>query len=229
MGLSDDLKAEVAKIFRERWTERDGNKVPESQDLGLANDAVKLNGTVLYSDLDSSTDLVARHKPQFAAEVYKTFLHCAAKIIRNEGGAVTAYDGDRVMAVFIGDTMNTDAARAALRINWARIFVINPAIKAQYATSTYQLRHVTAVDTSPLFVARTGVRGANDLVWVGPAANRAAKLSTLSADYPSRITADVYNKMLDGSKYGPHGEPMWESATWNGEVIYRSTWHWGPG
>jgi len=38
-----------------------------------------------------------------AAEIYKTYLHCAAKIIRSEGGSITSYDGDRIMGIFIGD------------------------------------------------------------------------------------------------------------------------------
>lgn len=229
MGLSDELKSEVAKIFREIWSERDGTVVPEAEDLALGNDAVKIKGVVLYADLDQSTDLVATQKPHFAAEVYKTFLHCAAKIIRNEDGVVTAYDGDRVMGVFIGGMKNTNAARAALRINWARIEVITPAIKTQYANSTYRLKHVVGVDASNLFVARTGVRGANDLVWVGNAANRAAKLATLPSDYPSRISESVYNAMDDSVKFSKTGEAMWVSASWNAETIYRSIWRWGPG
>jgi len=34
--------------------------------------------------------------------IYKTFLHCAAKIIRSHKGVITAYDGDRIIAVYIG-------------------------------------------------------------------------------------------------------------------------------
>ncbi|MGH9896862.1 MAG: adenylate/guanylate cyclase domain-containing protein, partial [bacterium] len=140
-----------------------------------------------------------------------------------------AYDGDRVMAVFIGDLKNTRAARTALKINYAQNEIINPAIKAQYAAEAFQLRHVVGVDTSPVFVARTGVRGANDLLWVGRAANHAAKLSALSPEYPSRITEAVYDKMSNDAKLS-NGTNMWERVTWNdmGRTIYRSTWQWGP-
>ena len=57
-----------------------------TDDLALRNDADALDGMVLYADLDESTDLVNRKKPEFAAEVYKAFLGCAARIIRAEGG-----------------------------------------------------------------------------------------------------------------------------------------------
>lgn len=227
MSLSDELVAEVSKIFLDQWSTRDGEKVPESEDVQLGNDAVKLDGTVLYADISGSTRLVDSSKAHFAAEIYKTFLHCAARIVRNEGGTITAYDGDRIMAVFIGGSKNTNAARAALRINWARVKVINPAIKAQYKNTAFELQQVTGVDTSSLFVARTGVRGANDLVWVGRAANHAAKLTELSSDFPSRITQDVYDHMNDKSK-SSNGKPMWEKITWSttGRTIYRSTWLW---
>lgn len=228
MGLQDDLKAQVIKIFKEQWTERDGTVVPTSDDVQLGNDAVKLQATVLYADMDGSTNLVDSKKAHFAAEVYKTFLYCAAKVIRAEGGEITAYDGDRVMAVFLGGSKNTNAARAALKLNYARTKIIQPALLAQYPNSNYTLRHVVGIDTSSLYVARTGIRGANDLVWVGRAANYAAKLSALGSDYATRITEDVYN-MLNASLRETDGKSMWEKATWKAmgnQEIYRSTWRW---
>src|SRR5690606_37353617 len=109
-----DLASEVAVIFSNSWTTREGQKVPESEDLKLGNDAVTLQGTVLYADLDGSTNLVDEYKPQFAAEIYKTYLHCAAKIIRSEGGVITAYDVDRCMAVFKGDAKNPIVVRTKI-------------------------------------------------------------------------------------------------------------------
>src|ERR1035437_2802310 len=98
MALNDDLDKEVAAIFKAAWDTRDGTLVPADDSLRLGNDGVELDATVLYADLADSTKLVAGHIASFAAEVYKTFLHCAAKIIRQEGGTITAYDGDRIMA-----------------------------------------------------------------------------------------------------------------------------------
>jgi hypothetical protein len=88
MTLGSELVGEVKNIFSSQWTSRDGLKVPESDELKLGNDAVKLSGTVLYADLSQSTAMVRGHKDWFAAEVYKTYLYCAAKIIRSLGGAV---------------------------------------------------------------------------------------------------------------------------------------------
>src|SRR6266481_2350224 len=179
MGLADDLKSEVHTIFRSQWTVRDGEVVPDTPDIKLGNEGVKLEATVLYADIDGSTDMVDSKTREFSAEVYKAYLVCASRIIKSEGGAITAYDGDRVMAVFIGTTKNTSAVRCALKIKSAVLEIINPAIKKQY-NSAFTLKQVVGIDTSELLVARTGIRGANDLVWVGHCANHAAKLSSIS-------------------------------------------------
>lgn len=229
MSLAEDYSKAVEEIFKEKWSTREGKKVPESEDLALGNEAVKLNGTVLYADLDDSTTLVDSCKPAFAAAIYKAYLNCAAKVIRSEGGVITSYDGDRIMAVYIGDSKNTCAALSALKINYAVTQIINPLLRKCYPRTDYRVRQVVGIDTSALFVARTGIRGSNDLVWVGRAANYAAKLCSLSANYPSRLTGAVYNKLPESVRYADDGRSMWESVTWNGMNgmrIYRSTWKW---
>src|SRR5688572_26756377 len=92
MSLSDELTAAVDEIFKEQWTVRDGRVVPDTEDLALRNDAVRLeDAVVLYADMAGSTALVSAHKWHFAAEVYKAFLYSAARIIASEEGSITAY------------------------------------------------------------------------------------------------------------------------------------------
>jgi class 3 adenylate cyclase len=230
LALKEDLESAVQRIFHDdNWTIRDGEVIPEPKDLGLGNDAVNLVGTVLYADISGSTRLVDSRTPHFAAEIYKTYLACAARIIKNHAGAVTAYDGDRVMAVFIGQGKNTRAVRAAFKINGAVWDIIKPALKTQYPQEDYNLKHVVGVDTSRLLVSRIGVRNDNDLVWVGRAANYAAKLSSLPDDVAIRITHSIYDNMDDSVKY-TNKVNMWEERTWtamNKFKIYASTWKFG--
>ena len=230
VSLGDDLKAQVKKIFSEQWSTRDGQQVPDSDDLKLGKDAVKLDGAVLCADLSESTKLVDGYKDSFGAEIYKSYLHCAAKIIRSEGGVITAFNGDRIMAVYVGGSKETSAARSSLKINYAVKTIVNPAMKTQYPKSNYAVKQTVGIDTSELFVARTGIRGSNDLVWVGRAINYAAKLSELSDYYPTRITADVYGRLDDSAKT-TNGEPIWEVKLWTAMNldIYRSNLGWTVG
>jgi class 3 adenylate cyclase len=230
MAIADDIYAEVLEIFKSSWTKTDGRVVPDTDDVKLGNDAVLLKGTVLYADMADSTGLVNSYKDHFAAEVYKTYLKSACRVITHNGGVITAFDGDRVMAVFIGETKNSDAAKTALQINHTVQNIINKALKEAYQNSSFQIKQAVGIDTSDLFVARTGIRGSNDLVWIGRASNYAAKLCNIREDgFYSYITEDVFNQLMDSSKYG--GDPkraMWEKRSWNelGLTVYRSNWTW---
>lgn len=228
MELSSDLQKFVKDIFANHWRTRDGTVVPDDSSVALSNDGVKISATVLYADLSDSTALVDDHLPEFAAEIYKAYLHCAAKILRSEKGTITAYDGDRVMAVFIGDSKNTSAVRAALRINWAVRHVINPAIKRQYGQNTYEVKQAVGIDTGELLVAKTGIRNANDLVWVGTPANHAAKLCALDG-HDTLITAEVYKKLNKSARFAAN-ENMWKRMVWTrmGRAIYGSNYTWAP-
>ena len=214
MALGDDLRSEVRKIFQERWTTASRGGVPESVDLELRNDAVSVHGAVLYADLDGSTELVGTQKPWFAAEIYKTYLVCAARIIESEGGAITAYDGDRIMAVYTGKKRYGKAVRSALKIDFAVKEIINPAVAELYPDTSYRVRQSVGIDASELFVARTGIRSASDLVWVGRAANHAAKLSARRGP-ATQITSEVYDRLDQSLKSGGRGQPAWVTSTAN--------------
>jgi len=179
--------------------------------------------------MSGSTKLVENETATLAAEVYKSYLACAARILKDEGGTITAYDGDRIMGLFIGGAKNTTAARAALKISWAVTRILNPALRNQYGDAAYQMQHSVGIDTSSIMATRIGVRNDNDLVWVGRAANYGAKLSSLEGGYVL-ITEAVFDQLAEQSKFG--GDPkrlMWEKRYWtamNNMTVYRSVWIW---
>lgn len=234
MGLTSDLTSEVKTIigFKDNWDTREGKVVPEPADIRLGNEAVELDATVLYADLEDSTGLVKNFKWWFAAEVYKSYLYCACKIIRANDGVITSFDGDRVMALFIGGSKNTNAAKTALQINYAAQKIINPQIKSAWPTTDYILKQAVGVDKSRIYAARTGIRDNNDIVWIGKSANYAAKLCSFRKDsISSWITADVFDNMSEKAKYGGEkNQLMWTSYEWpeTGNTVYGSSWRWEP-
>lgn len=231
MALEGTLKEDIAALFDEQWKQRDGQKVPEPSDLRLSNDAVKLDATILYADLAESTDLVDQYSWWFAGEVYKAFLHCAAKIIKANEGTIVSYDGDRIMAVFLGGSKNSQAVNSALCLSGAVKKVINPELLEHYKgrTTFTGLKHVVGIDNGTVYAARTGVRGDNDIVWIGKAANHAAKLCSLrNESYATWITADVYDNIHDKQKYSEThpGTNMWVQDYWaeRKRTVYKSSW-----
>jgi class 3 adenylate cyclase len=230
MGLKDDLSNEISSAFNAQWAVEKAQQVPAPEDLRLnSNHAKDLEfATVLYADMDGSTNMVDGRPWWFSAEIYRAYLRCAAAIVKLDGGVITAYDGDRVMAVFTGDSKNTSAVRCAMRINYAVHSIIQPAIKTHPTEHRdFVFKHKVGVDTSQLHAARVGVRGDNDLVWIGRAANHAAKLNAIKREEPIWIGADIYNNIHESVKYH-QGIDIWTKFDWtemNKLPVY-ATSHW---
>lgn len=227
MTIAEDIRANARTTFVAKWTVRDGTTVPEPADLKLSNDAVHFKrATILYADLDGSTDLVEKKKWTFSGEVYKAFLYATSRLIRRHGGTIVSYDGDRAMGIFISDNQSNDAVSCALEINYAIKNIVQAEISKGWTTD-FKIRHVVGIDTSEIYAARTGVRGDNDIVWIGNAANLAAKLTTLAADNPTWITRRVYDLLKDNQKLGPNRESIWKKWKWtehNDDEVYSTTY-----
>ena len=181
MVLRDNLNSEIRKILQESWDINPARRAPSPEQLGLGNEGRTINAAVLYADLDESTRLVDSQEATFAGQIYKSYLVTAARVINSEQGTITAYDGDRIMAVFTGRKIAERAVRTALKIYYVVQSLLNPAIQDLKPDSRYLLKQSVGVDCGELLVIRTGIHSANDLVWVGPAANYAAKLSSRPA------------------------------------------------
>jgi adenylate cyclase len=230
-----DLTDGIDDVLGAAWDVRDGKVVPESDTVALGNGAMKLDATYLYADMAGSTELAQNHPPKIVAKVIRTYLHAASRIINACDGEIRSFDGDRVMGIFIGNAKNSNAARAALHINWAVEKVINPKLEAKWDALNWEMGHGIGIDTGEALLVRGGVRGDNDLISIGSAPNVAAKLSDIRDSHPVHITESVYGMLNEKSKY--RREPdrtltdMWETThtvELAGETItvHGSWWNW---
>lgn len=235
MAIFDDLSNDVSTIINTTWNKRNGNKVPSTEDVALAGGAVELDATYLYSDLANSSKMAKQFDRRIAAKIFKSYHSTSCRLLRHYGGKVISFDGDRVLAVFYGDSKNTSAATSALKIT----YVVNELIRKKFENkydsvrnANFRISHGTGIDTGTVLIIRAGVRGTNDLVSIGKGPNLAAKLSDLR-NARTYITSSVYNQLHESAKFG--GNPrqnMWESRSWeflgDNMTIYRSSWQWKP-
>ena len=226
MALGEDLNSEVRKILQEPWAVTPAGRAPTPERLGLGNEGRTIEAAVLYADLDESTKLVDSQEATFAGQLYKSYLVTTARVIGSEQGTIAAFDGDRIMAVYTGRKIAERAVRTALKIHYAVQNVINPAIGDLKPGSRYLLKQSVGVDCGQLLVVRTGIHSANDLVWIGRAANYAAKLSTRPAPL-THITDEVYQLLPRELKVGSSGQQIW-TYEWVPAManrrIYSSSW-----
>lgn len=230
--MATDYEQLVSHVLTTPWNVRAGVVVPEHKDVVLTGGAVRLDLTILYADLADSTRMATNYDKRVVAKLYRSFLASCSQLIRDNGGHIRSFDGDRVMGIWIGNWKNTPAVRCALQINYVLTQIISPRFAQAFPTfaGQYPIAHAAGVDTSDILAVRAGVRGDNDLVWVGKCANVAAKLSTLrESPYHSFITSAVYSKLHASAKVSQSGLAMWEARHVDGiGTIYRSNWRWKP-
>lgn len=236
MALTDDLKKDVQNVIDTLWDKRKGQKVPDTSSVKLSGGAVELDGTFLYADLADSSKMAKELDRRIAAKIMKSFLSATCRVIRSLDGTVVSFDGDRIMAIFMGGSKNSNAAKCALQIKYVVNEIIKPKFEGKYDSvknASFTITHAVGIDVGTVLGVRGGARDANDLIWIGRAANLAAKLSDVRESYyKSYITAGVYNMLSDKSKIGSDDKNMWEQRTYDylGEsiTIYRSSYHWEP-
>ncbi|MEU1512944.1 adenylate/guanylate cyclase domain-containing protein [Streptomyces sp. NPDC005811] len=238
MGLADDVTKAVTDVVCSDWDIRKGTVVPTTEDVKLRNGAVEVDAVYLYADLADSTGLARDFSRKTAAKVMRAYLDATCRVIKARGGQIRSFDGDRVMAIFMGSTKNTDAAKCALQINHAVTKIVRPKVEANLPSIKSQgfiVKHCVGIDSGTALIVRGGVRGSNDLVSIGRAPNVAAKLSDIRTSAPTYITEAVFKSMADSSKYSGTGENrklMWEgpyAREVGGEslTVYKSGWTWG--
>lgn len=230
MKSFSEIAANISAAINSVWERRDIGYVPEPEDIKLgANASAGFEGCVLYADIKRSTDLVNEYKDSFTASVYKSFLVAVCDVIMNNQGQITSFDGDRVMAIFSGNSKCTSAVKCALQTRFV-VNKINDALVVKYPATKYRVDYAVGVDVSELLAIRTGIRKYNDIAWIGSAANIAAKLSEIRGRRGNAfITSRVYERMADIAKFGgKDNKNMWGNTglVISGQPIYGSDWLW---
>lgn len=234
MTFLDEITAGVDGVLAPAFAERDGIVVPLSDDIVLKDGAVNIDATYLYADLADSSSLAQKCNNQVAAKVMRAYLNACVRILKHHGGEIRSFDGDRVMAVFIGTSKNINAVNAALKISWAFDEVLKPKFASKWATldEYWTANHGVGIDTGTAMLVRGGVRADNDLISVGAAPNVAAKLSSIRSSPNIYLTKTVYDHM-GASNQNSTAAPMWKDQGWfevggRNYRVYGTTWRRKP-
>lgn len=236
MTRKDDYNSHLFELLYKDFDIRSGRSVPSTDDVGLKHGGVYLDAVYLYADMADSSGMARRFTPQTAAKIIKCYLATVTRVLTHNQGAIRSFDGDRVMAIFIGNDAANKAAKAALEIKWAVDNIVHPKLETwldQYRESAWKISHRTGIDIGHSFIVRGGVRNNNDLVSVGDAPNIAAKISDLQG-HRTWITKRLWDKMSWDTCFSEkNGESrsMWSppEATRVGERVENvcySDWGW---
>lgn len=191
---------------------RVSDEVPETTQIALEkNEAVQVEAAYLYADMVDSSSLAQTAYKPVSAKIIRSYVNGASQILRHYGGSIASFDGDRVMAIFVGTNKETTAVRAALAINWLVAEELGPKIREKWddIAKYWTLRHSIGIDVGEALITRGGVRGDNDLISIGKAPNVAAKLSDIRNDKQIHITHEVFGPMSQGLATTETGVRLW--------------------
>lgn len=227
MPLIDDLTNKVNSFFNQPYEVQETTIVPgtDYSKLTFGNNGLTCEFAFLFVDIRKSSKLHEVYGLKNAAKIYQSFHEICVRIIISNDGSVRAFDGDRVMGVFAGETKNSNSVKAAMQIQWAIRHIVNVKL-------TTPIRCGIGVDYGKTLVTKVG-KGRDmhnqDLIWVGQASNYASHLCN-AADNTIIISERTFGRLLEDRKIS-NGNSMWSLKTLtlkSGQSVkcYESRYEW---
>ncbi len=185
----DHVNQEIAGIVAPSFTTKQMklNKVPATDSDALRPTpageftAYRLKTTVLYVDIRRSVFPEVKRMAHDKIKVYLAFLKVMANAAEYHGGRVVDLAGDRMMVVFDEEDCYTDAINTAFLLNTVAQTILAPHFPHR------TIRCGIGVDYGSILLSRVPVESdsehrkfAQEMVWLGKPASRAAKLMAVA-------------------------------------------------
>jgi adenylate cyclase len=216
MGLLTTLDANVSSFITGTYETFSPQDVPLPEDLTLkAGKAADFEAAMLFIDVRESSTITDAFRLQTAAKMIRAYADGAVRIVHANSGRVRSFNGDGMLAVFIGANRCDNSVNAAMQCKW----FVNQVLRRKFGkffANNAQARKLAldfkigcGIDVGRVYAVRIGIGGTNDIAWVGRPTNTAAKLSDRARE-PRNIviTGEVWSK-LSLSLRIPKGVPVW--------------------
>jgi class 3 adenylate cyclase len=176
-----------ADAERRRVSDLFGRHVPRAvADLMIAEHGAlqptEREATVLFADVVGFTALMEKLGPSGITNVLNAYFDDAANIIGAEGGIITQFQGDAILAVFNLPAANPDHAARGLR---AGIALLERIRESTYSGEKIAIR--VGINTGNVVAGNVGGGGRENYTVHGDAVNTAARLETLNKDLGTRL------------------------------------------
>lgn len=223
--IRKEVDDKVDAVLKESFFQYNIDEVPDIEnkpDSRLTHGNTGLYGefTFLYVDMRGSSSYTDQHRLQTITKIYKAYHHCMVECIKEFGGKVRSFDGDRVLAVFDGNEKVNSSINCAMKMVGCRYDILQPKIKAAFSNDSFSLG--IGISTGNIMVSKAGVgydKNTRDLIWIGDPPNLGAKLSD-EADSPLsiHICETTFGRLIEGNRYTMNNgvkTDMWVKSTFD--------------
>jgi len=228
MALKEDIENKIDAYFDEPYDIAETTIVPSTDysKLTFGNKGLVAELCFLFVDIRKSSKLHDVYGLKNAARIYQSFHDINVRIINSLDGEVRAFDGDRIMAVFSGESKCSNSVQAGMKIIWSIRNILNKKINPKISCGI-------GIDFGKTLITKVG-KGRNvnnnDLVWVGQACNYASHYCQ-EADNSVIISNNTFNRISKSCKFSSKNENMWsevyiELKNKTKISCYETTWEW---
>ncbi len=209
--LGRDFKAEVTEA----------RVVPSIEDSTLtfvnlddqSHKVKTIETCVLFIDIRDSTKLNQQLSPDVLSRLYALFVKSMIEVAEFYGGAVRNIIGDRLMVVFDKENCFSNAVLTAALMQSVSTHLLAPMLKQ---ILDFDFRCGVGIAHGKMLVCKVGARRHGDerndyrsLVWLGPPANVASKLT----DHANKVEVHKEPTVQVGYSPGVAGNLVWREET----------------
>lgn len=211
----DESLGRVTKFDNERKdAERvEGQVIPEPSSLALG-EAREFELAIAHIDIDNFKGLSSSMKMKGLARFLSIYLTEMTYIVKEFGGDVESYSGDRVTALFGAGKGKAQAIEDCLNCGLTMLTVIQYVLNPYLARiSLPSFRCAVGMEFGETWIERVGIKGENQLTLVGYPVNVASQLQELAKPSQILLAHGFYSGLSEGEK--KHCQKMEPDKTWN--------------
>ena len=160
--------------------------------------------SIIFADLRDFTKLGEALKPAPLFELLNTYLNLLSEIVFAEGGTVTMFQGDAVMAIFNAPADQPDHPLRAIRAGWA----MRTALNEQHARTGYKPLHFgIGLNLGSAYVGNIGHSRIQNYTAIGDAVNTAKRIEEQARENRVLVSDVLYRRVASAVHVAP-SEPL---------------------
>lgn len=235
MVANQEIAEKIKGYLTESYTPSNANVVPKKADLTFGNSVKKMpHVKVFYIDMRKSRKILFDASTFWSVKIHKAFLGGVTHCLENREGHLRSFNGDGLLAFFIGKNAASRAVRAAMDIK-GFVLEINKILKNNGINN---IDFGIGIAQGKVIVAKSGKAGDDqtrqDLIWVGIPVYIAVELSEFGKS-PENIwiSDNIFNSIINEKdilnvlKHGGGWIWFYEHKTLNNgyRKVHHTTWH----
>jgi adenylate cyclase len=163
-------------------------RVAEHQGVRLGGE--RRRATMLFCDIRGYTSFAEQRDPEVVVEVLNFYFQRLADLVAKHGGDIDKFVGDQILAVFLGEDMERNAVRCALRIQAA-------STRAGRERPDWDLALGIGINAGEVVMGAMGSQSRMDYTVLGDHVNLAARLCAHAGRGQTLLTEGVWRAIAD--------------------------------